>query len=87
MKAESDQPERLGPAGRGPRYWYRITGLPGWKRAELGMPAFSLAQCLPHGQADRARKFFAFLRRILRGRILVRGVSRDSDSATTRQPS
>ena len=26
--------------GRGRRNWYYATGLPGWQRAEMGMPAF-----------------------------------------------
>lgn len=36
-------------AGRsGKRHWFRITGLPGWKRAQLGMPAFGEAECASH---------------------------------------
>ncbi len=35
---------RLGKWGN-PRHWFRITGLPGWKRAQLGMPAFGQAHC------------------------------------------
>jgi hypothetical protein len=35
-------------AGRsGKRHWFQITGLPGWKRAQLGMPAFGNADCSP----------------------------------------
>jgi hypothetical protein len=37
-----------GRAGRsGKRHWFQITGLPGWKRAQLGMPAFGNADCSP----------------------------------------
>ena len=32
----------------GERHWFRITGLPGWKRAQLGLPAFGAATCVPH---------------------------------------
>ncbi len=37
-------PSRLGKRGN-PRHWFRITGLPGWKRAQLGLPAFGQADC------------------------------------------
>lgn len=30
------------------RHWHRITGLPGWKRAQLGLPAFGDADCTTH---------------------------------------
>lgn len=29
----------------GARHWFRITGLPGWKRARAGMPAFGRPGC------------------------------------------
>ena len=29
----------------GHRHWFRITGLPGWKRSQRGLPAFSKADC------------------------------------------
>jgi hypothetical protein len=35
--------QREGRSGR--RHWFRVTGLPGWKRAQLGMPAFGEADC------------------------------------------
>jgi len=28
-----------------PRYWLRITGLPGWRRRELGLPSFGRSLC------------------------------------------
>jgi hypothetical protein len=31
----------------GKRHWFRITGLPGWKRAQLGLPAFGDANSTP----------------------------------------
>lgn len=37
-------PARLGKRGH-QRHWFRITGLPGWKRAQLGLPAFRHADC------------------------------------------
>lgn len=30
----------------GQRYWYRITGLPGWRRAQLGLPGFGNPHCV-----------------------------------------
>jgi len=50
MKASLSKPlparTRAGRSGK--RHWFRITGLPGWKRAQLGMPAFGEAECVPH---------------------------------------
>jgi hypothetical protein len=34
---------RTGRSGK--RHWFQITGLPGWKRAQMGMPAFGNANC------------------------------------------
>jgi hypothetical protein len=39
----------------GRRHWFRITGLPGWKRAQLGLPAFSQADCITGQAASRKR--------------------------------
>ena len=64
--SENIQTPRRADGGRsGQRYWYRITGLPGWKRAELGMPAFGHAHCVPHPRTAPDRKLFSFLRRLL----------------------
>lgn len=27
--------------------WYKITGMPGWKRKQLGLPAFGSLSCVP----------------------------------------
>lgn len=40
---------------QGARYWFHITGLPGWKRAQLGIPAFGTANCVPH-RGEKHRK-------------------------------
>jgi hypothetical protein len=37
--------QREGRSGR--RHWFRVTGLPGWRRAQLGVPAFGEAECAP----------------------------------------
>lgn len=37
-----------GRRGAGTRCWFKITGMPGWKRKQLGLPAFSSLQCIPH---------------------------------------
>jgi hypothetical protein len=49
MKTSPSKPLPAGMrAGRtGKRHWFLITGLPGWKRAQLGMPAFGNADCSP----------------------------------------
>jgi hypothetical protein len=39
------QREHMGRTGQ--RHWFRITALPGWKRAQLGMPVFGKADCHP----------------------------------------
>jgi hypothetical protein len=42
------------PAGRSAkRHWFQITGLPGWKRAQLGVPAFGEADCSPPPELPR----------------------------------
>ena len=38
-------PKRAGRSGK--RHWQQITGLPGWKRTQLGLPAFGNADCTP----------------------------------------
>jgi hypothetical protein len=49
MKTSPSKPLPAGKlAGRsGKRHWFQITGLPGWKRAQLGVPAFGDANCTP----------------------------------------
>jgi hypothetical protein len=49
MNASPSKPLPAGTrAGRsGKRHWFQITGLPGWKRAQLGLPAFGDANCTP----------------------------------------
>lgn len=34
-------------ASSGGQYWLHITGLPGWKRRQIGLPAFRQARCTP----------------------------------------
>ena len=44
----------------GQRHWYRITGLPGWKRKQLRMPALGEGGCAsprPEKTPSRARIF------------------------------
>jgi hypothetical protein len=44
----------------GQRHWYRITGLPGWKRKQLRMPAFGEGGCAsprPEKTPSKARDF------------------------------
>ena len=33
--------------GSGQRHWFRITGLPGWRRAQLGLPGLGSGRCFP----------------------------------------
>jgi len=49
MKASPSKPlpARTHAGRSGKRHWFQITGLPGWKRAQLGMPAFGNADCSP----------------------------------------
>jgi hypothetical protein len=48
MRAPSNSLPPRKRAGRsGKRHWFQITGLPGWKRAQLGIPAFGNARCTP----------------------------------------
>ncbi len=42
--------------GDTPRYWLRITGLPGWRRQQLGVPAFGNANCTRHTATDAPLK-------------------------------
>lgn len=37
--------DACGVDGAPPRYWLRITGLPGWRRRELGLPSFGRSLC------------------------------------------
>jgi hypothetical protein len=55
MKTSPSKPLPAGTrAGRsGKRHWFLITGLPGWKRAQLGMPAFGNADCSPPPELPR----------------------------------
>jgi predicted Fe-Mo cluster-binding NifX family protein len=39
-------------AAGGGRHWYRITGLPGWQRARLRIPAFGDAHCTDHRKSE-----------------------------------
>ncbi len=61
MKTTSAHAARMQDIKRrsGHRHWFRLTGLPGWKRALLGMPAFGRADCsfrrtegVKHGGAE-----------------------------------
>ena len=47
----------------GQQHWFRITGLRGWKRAQLDMPAFGDAKCVPLRRTGLLRKVFDFFRR------------------------
>jgi hypothetical protein len=58
-------------ARRGPRQWYRITGLPGWKRAQLGMPAYGDPHCVPHLRPSFLQRFIGTMRRLLGGRKVL----------------
>lgn len=51
----------------GPRHWFRITGLPGWKRVQLGMSAFGDARCCPHPKAGVWRRTLGLLKRRFAG--------------------
>jgi hypothetical protein len=55
MKASPSKPllagTRVGRSGK--RHWFQITGLPGWKRAQLGLPAFGNADCSPPSELSR----------------------------------
>ena len=43
VRERSTMPARTSCSGK--RHWFGITGLPGWKRAELRMPAFGQSDC------------------------------------------
>lgn len=36
-----------GKRGAKTQCWYKITGMPGWKRKQLGLPAFGSLSCVP----------------------------------------
>ena len=55
--------DRQNRAPKGPQHWYRLTGLPGWRRAQLGMPAFGDQHCVPHPRPNLLRRFMDALRR------------------------
>jgi hypothetical protein len=64
--------------GRGRRNWFYATGLPGWQRASMGMPAFGGAypydalEMTPKQEADNLKNEAAFLKKQLediQGRI------------------
>jgi len=42
--------------GRGHRNWYRATGLPGWYRASVGMPAWGYPAAAPPVAAPPSRE-------------------------------
>jgi hypothetical protein len=42
---------RRGGGGRGRRNWYYATGLPGWMRAQMGLPAFGMRPAYYRGAA------------------------------------
>jgi len=50
------------PGRTGQRHWFRITGLPGWKRAQLMMPAFGDENCFVRRRTSTTRKIVEFLR-------------------------
>jgi len=56
MKDSASNPLPAGArTGRsGKRHWFQITGLPGWKRAQMGMPAFGNANCSPPPESPDA---------------------------------
>lgn len=57
--------------GRGRRNWYYATGLPGWQRASMGMPAFGggvypyAPEVNPKQEADILRREADFLKKQL----------------------
>jgi hypothetical protein len=53
VPASNQPPERTPTIRSGKRHWFQITGLPGWKRAQLGIPAFGKANCFPPPAAQR----------------------------------
>jgi len=66
-----------GAGGRGRRNWYYATGLPGWQRASIGMPAFGGAypyasEITPRQEVDILKNEADFLKKQLediQGRI------------------
>lgn len=64
-----------------PRHWYRTTGLPGWKRAQLGMPAFGDPHCVTHPRPNLLRRLINAVKRRLAGR---KPESADPSKPTTR---
>ena len=67
MNGTTPAPWRGGPRRRcgrsGLRHWFRTTGLPGWKRAELGMPAFGDSQCALRSRPVPGEKLFHAVKR------------------------
>jgi len=56
--------------GRGRRNWYYATGLPGWQRSSMGMPAFGRAypyapEMTPKQEADNLKNEADFLKKQL----------------------
>lgn len=49
MKRDNKTADLAVASGAGTQCWYRITGLPGWKRRQMGLPAFGSLGCVPHG--------------------------------------
>ncbi len=65
MKPCSNDALRQDRASKGPQRWYRLTGLPGWKRAQLGMPAFGDPHCVLHPRPNLLRRLMDAVRRLL----------------------
>ncbi len=63
----NDAPSRKRSTDR-PRHWYRTTGLPGWKRAQLGMPAFGDTHCATHPRPNLLQRLVNAVKRRLAGR-------------------
>ena len=47
-----------------PRHWYRTTGLQGWRRAQLGMPAFGDPHCVTHHRPSLLQRLIQAVRRL-----------------------
>jgi hypothetical protein len=57
------QPTRGGRSGQ--RHWFRTTGLPGWKRAQLGLPAYGDPRCVPYPRPGSLQRLMGAMRRLL----------------------
>lgn len=54
----------------GGRHWFQITGLPGWERVRIGVPAFGKAHCARQHPANWRRRIAS-----KRGCLRVKGSS------------